>query len=131
MNDMFLENPSKYGFEETVERLSQNIQEKGWKLISTHDLQETLKNKGVDVLPVKVIELCNAKYASRILLEDKERFVASMLPCRIAVCEKSDGRTYISRMNAEMFGGMVGGLVQEVMTGSFMEAEEIVKPLLA
>jgi len=53
-----------------------------------------------------------------------------MMPCRIAVYEKSDGSTYISRMNAEMFAAMLGGLAAEVMTEAFRETEVMVAELV-
>ena len=48
----FIENESLYGFEHTVELLSAKITEIGWKISMTHDLQETLRKNGKDVLPV-------------------------------------------------------------------------------
>ena len=39
----------------------------------THDLQETLRKNGKDVLPVKVIELCKPDYSVQLLKEDSER----------------------------------------------------------
>ena len=47
---MFLENQSKYDFSETIEKLKTAIEKKTWKLTATHDLQQTLKTYGKDVL---------------------------------------------------------------------------------
>ena len=130
METMFIENMSKYDYGKTVEVLSETIAAKGWKVLVSHDLKEILDKKGYNVLPVTVVELCNPKYSSQLLMRDEERTVASLMPCRVAVYEKSDGKTYVSRMNAELFAKMLGGLVEEVMAGAFREMEGMVAEVL-
>ena len=92
----------------------------------THDLKETMTKNGFDVLPVKVIELCNPKYAYRLLSVDELRIFSNMMPCRISVYEKADGKTYVSRMNSALFASQIGGTVQEVMSAAYRDAEEFV-----
>ncbi|NDV84697.1 DUF302 domain-containing protein [Bacteroides sp. 51] len=71
---MFLENVSRYSYDETFDKLSEKIQSLGnWKIQHIHDMQETLRKNGKEVLPIKVIELCNPKYSGRILEHDMER----------------------------------------------------------
>lgn len=127
---VMIENQSSYGFTETMEVLSKTIAEKGWKITVIHDLQETMKKNGKDVLPVKVIELCNPGHAYQILSKDTQRDVTPMLPCRISVYEKADGKTYVSRMNAPAFAGMIGGDAAYTMVQAFNETEEILKSVL-
>ena len=129
MEQMFFESKSKYGFEETVEKLSEIILESGWKVTHTHDLQETMKKNGLDVAPVKVIELCNPKYAYRLLSDDELRIYSNMMPCRLSVYEKADGKTYVSRMNSAMLASQIGGVVQEVMSGAFHDAEGFIEKI--
>lgn len=124
---VMIENQSQFGFTETIDRLSNNILEKGWKITITHDLQETMKKNSKEVLPVKIIELCNPGLAFQILSKDELRNVSPMLPCRISVYEKSDGLTYISRMNAPAFAGMIGGDAAKTIVKAFNETEEFVK----
>ncbi len=124
---MFYENKSKYGFGETVDKLSEIIVEGGWRVIQVLDLQEIMKKNGKEILSVKVIELCKPDYAYRMLSDDGLRIYSNMLPCRISVYEKTDGSTYVSRMNAAMFAAQLGGVAQEVMTGAFTDAEEFIK----
>ncbi len=127
---VMIENESRYGFAETVELLSKTIVEQGWKVTMTHDLQETMKKNGKEVLPVKVIELCNPGHAFNILSKDEYRDVSPMLPCRVSVYEKADGKTYISRMNAPAFAGMIGGEAAETIVRAYNEAEEMLKVVL-
>ncbi|MDD4777755.1 MAG: DUF302 domain-containing protein [Fermentimonas sp.] len=127
MEQMFYENSSKYSFDETVAKLSEIIAEGGWRVIQVLDLQEIMKKNGKEVLPVKVIELCKPDYAYRMLSDDGLRLYSNMLPCRISVYEKSDGSTYVSRMNAGMLSAQIGGVAQEVMTKAFTDTEEFIK----
>ena len=126
MDKMFFESKSRYAFDETVERLNNIIAEAGWRVTHTHDLQETMRKNGYEVLPVKVIELCNPKYAYRMLSADELRIYGNMMPCRISVHEKVDGKTYVSRMNSALFASQIGGVVEEVMSSAYHDAENFV-----
>lgn len=114
MDTMFFENRSKYGFEETINQLTELVPENEWKIIQILDLQETMRKNGKDVLPVKVVEMCKPDYAYQLLSEDSQRIYSNMMPCRVSVYEKSDGNTYISRMNSAMFAEQIGGVMQGV-----------------
>lgn len=128
---MFFENKSRYGFDETVERLSEIAPENGWKVIQVLDLQETMRKNGKEVLPVKVIELCKPDYAFQLLSDDDLRIYANMMPCRISVYQKADGQTYVSRMNSAMFAAQIGGVLQEVMSAAFTDAEGFIRQIAA
>ncbi len=129
-NELLFESRSPYGFEETIERLTGAIEKKGWRMPALHDLQQTLKNFGKEVLPVKVFEICHPAHSGRILERDAERIVSSLMPCRISVFERSDGFTYISRLNAGMMSSHFGGLIEEVMQDATSEVEEIISMAL-
>lgn len=129
MDKMFFENRSRFGFEETINQFTKLVPENEWKVIQILDLQETMRKNGKDVLSVKVLEICKPDYAYRLLSEDSLRIYSNMLPCRVSVYEKTDGETYISRMNSEMFASQIGGVMQEVMSKAFDEVEAIVKEI--
>jgi len=124
---LMIESTSRYDFGQTMDLLSKAILEKGWKITITHDLQETMKKNGKEVLPVKVIEICNPGLAFQILSKDQLRDVSPMLPCRISIYEKSDGITYIARMNAPAFAAMLDKDAAKTINQAFNEAEEFVK----
>ena len=123
--EVMIESQSRFGFAETVDILSKQIAENDWKITATHDMQETMKKNGKEVLPVKVIELCNPAHAFNILSKDELLNVSPMLPCRISVYEKTDGKTYVSRMNAPAFAAMIGGDGADTMVDAFNETEEL------
>jgi len=82
-------------FEDAVKAVEKKSAEKGFRVLHTHDFAGTLAEKGFPREPLKVIEICNARYASEVLKKDVN--VALMLPCPIAIYTK-DGYTYISTM---------------------------------
>ena len=130
MNKVFLETLSPFDFRSTVELLSKEIENKSWKISNVYDLQKTLNQHGKDVLPVKVFSLCHPNHSSRILEKDSERIISSMMPCRVSIYEKADGKTYISRMNSSMIAAGFGGIAEQVMTESANEVEEIIEHIL-
>jgi uncharacterized protein (DUF302 family) len=123
MENMFLENESKYNFDETLEHLTTEIKAASWGLKHTHDLQGMLKEKGYDVNSARVLEICKPIFANELLNDDSLKIYSNMMPCRISVYKKEDGKTYISRMNIEAFSAMIGGKVGEVMQNAYRDVE--------
>lgn len=129
-NQMMLENKSKKDFTEAIEWIEKTMTDNKWKVIAIHDLQQSMENNGYEVLPVKVFAICQPQHAVKVLEKDDERIVSSMMPCRISVYQKSDGQTYVSRMNTAMMAGLFEGTIKEVMVNTSEEIEKLIKPLL-
>lgn len=127
---MLKEAQSKYDFEKSVEVFQQTALEMGWSIPTIHDLKETMNKFGYDVRNVKVFELCHPEHAIQILEKDQERVVSSMMPCRVSIYEKSDGKTYVSWMNTKMMGNMMGGIVADVMTEASRESEAMISAII-
>lgn len=130
LKNLFIESESLYPFEETIEKISESITNSGWKIPAIHDLQNTMNNFGIMVMPVKVFELCHPKHSSRLLTRNNERIASAMMPCRISVYKKDDGKTYISRINSAFMASSLEGLISEVMSDSTLEMENIIKNLV-
>ena len=81
--------------EEAVSAIEKKSAEKGFRVLHTHDVGALLTEKGFPREPLKIVEICNAKYASQVL--DKDVKLSLMLPCPISVYRK-DGRTHISTL---------------------------------
>ncbi|OIR14549.1 hypothetical protein GALL_43500 [mine drainage metagenome] len=114
---MFREVPSPFGVEETVARIQQNIQNtgNGWTLSGLRNPAKAVEVDGGNTLPVLLIEACSTKYSGPILKDDSVRFLSNLMPCKISVYKKNDGKTYIGMMNAGFIGGMFGSMVGETM----------------
>jgi uncharacterized protein (DUF302 family) len=93
-------------------------------------MQETMKKNGKEVLPVKVIEICNPELAYQILGNDQFKYASPMLPCRLSVFEKDNRKTYISRMNAVPIASMIRDDTSITILTAFKEVEEIIEMIL-
>lgn len=115
---MVQERVSPYNVDTTVKTIQDNAKAIGWVAPDVKNMNKSIKkNGGPDIGgPVRIVELCNASYAGRILSEDEGRYSALLMPCSIAVYTKSDGKTYVSNMQAGRMGNMMGGVVAEVMS---------------
>ena len=82
-------------FAEAVRAVEQKAVEKGFRVLHTHDIATTLAEKGFPREPLKIIEICNARYASEALKRDVK--VSLMLPCPISVYT-DQGKTFISTL---------------------------------
>jgi uncharacterized protein (DUF302 family) len=82
-------------FDEAVAAIEKKTAENGFRVLHTHDVAATLREKGFPREPLKIIEVCNAKYASQVL--DKDVKISLMLPCPISVYVQ-DGKTCISTL---------------------------------
>lgn len=82
-------------FDQAVAAVEMKAAEKGFRVLHTHDVAATLAEKGFPRSPLKIIEICNAKYASQVL--DKDVRISLMLPCPISVFVQEDN-THISTL---------------------------------
>ncbi|MBI5412385.1 DUF302 domain-containing protein [Candidatus Peregrinibacteria bacterium] len=81
--------------ETASQRVKEAIAKAGFRVLTVHDVQKTLHEKGLTIEPLKIIEFCNAKSAYAVLQADIKTSLC--LPCKINVYIK-DGKTFISGM---------------------------------
>ena len=82
-------------FDEAVQSTQDEIVKAGMRVLHVHDVQKTLAEKGFERDSFKIIEFCNAKYASEFLNTDIK--IGLCMPCKINVYVK-DRQTFISAM---------------------------------
>lgn len=82
-------------FDDAVTAIERTSAEKGFRVLHTHDVAATLAEKGFPREPLKIIEICNARYASQVL--DKDIKISLLLPCPISVYARG-GKTEISTL---------------------------------
>jgi len=122
---MIVTKPSRLGFDETVAAIQKGIADEGWSSPATIDMNKSLAKHGVEFKPrVKIVQLCKAQYAKDVLTTD--RYVASLMPCAVAVYETDDGGVYVSKMNTGLMGKLFGGTIAEVMGGKVADDEHAI-----
>lgn len=114
---MFSEQLSPFGVEETAARIQQNIQAagNGWSISGLRNPAKPVEADGGNVLPVLLIEACSTKYSGPILKDDTVRFLSLLMPCKISVYKKGDGKVYIGYLNAGLIGRLFGTMVGDIM----------------
>ena len=129
-NRLIIEQLSPYDVATTVEKIIAAAAKKDWQNPATHDLQQSLAKSGKEVRPVKVIEICKPEYSGKMLELSDERIVSVMMPCRISVYEKADGKTYISLLNMEAIAAEMPASIADAVKGASSESFEIVKSVI-
>ena len=92
---------TKKSFDDAVTAIEVKSKEKGFGVLHVHDVKATLAGKGFDREPLKIIEICNARYANEVLKKDIK--ISLMLPCPVSVYVQ-DGKTYISTLRPRVIG---------------------------
>jgi uncharacterized protein (DUF302 family) len=111
-------------FEQAVAAVEAKAAENGFRVLHTHDVAATLAEKGFPREPLKIVEICNAKYASQVLSRDVK--IALMLPCPISVYVR-EGKTHISTL---LPGSMVEFFPNAGIESVAAEVERIVLKII-
>lgn len=126
-NQLVVEHPSRFEFGKTVDLLVAESERRDWKVPAVHDLQQSLAKSGKEVRPVKVIEICKPQFSGKMLELNDERIISVMMPCRISVYEKEDGKAYVSLINAAELASGLPANIAGVMKEASDETFEIVR----
>ena len=126
-NQIIIEHVSPFDVTTTVEKLIVAAAIKEWQNPAVHNLQQSLAKSGKTVRPVQVIEICKPEYSGKMLEKSDERIVSVMMPCRISVYEKEDGKIYVASLNGRSFASGMPDSIQATMIAVADELEEIVR----
>lgn len=130
MPALFLEDTSPKPLVPTVKAFEETVKANGWSILGVTNMAGILSERGFTIAPVLVFDACSGKYSADLLGKDETRFVASMIPCRVAIYQTSTGKVVISRMNSIAMADMVGGHAGSVIRKSGEEMEQIIRATL-
>ncbi len=126
-NIFIVEKASRFRFDETVDLVKSAAEKGGWSVPAIHDLQQSLAKSGKHVRPVKVVEICKAEYSGQMLEQNNERIISVMMPCRISVYEKDDGKVYLALLNSASMASGLPDNISRVMKDASDDTFELVK----
>lgn len=82
-----------YGFQQAIDRVTEELKKEGFGVLTTIDVQDTLKKKlSVDFRRYVILGACNPPFAHQALSADEE--IGLLLPCNVIVYEK-EGSTFV------------------------------------
>lgn len=85
-------------FDEAIQHVTEALAAKGFGVLSTIDVQATMKKKlNVEFRPYTILGACNPEFAYKAL--QSEDMIGTMLPCNVVVQEMGEGLVEVSAVD--------------------------------
>ncbi len=92
-------------FEDTINKVTEELKKEGFGILTTIDIKETLKNKiDVDFKKYTILGACNPTLAHKALQAEEE--IGLLLPCNVIVYEK-DSKSIVSVFDPSLMSKVV------------------------
>ena len=92
-------------FEQTIEKVTEELKKEGFGVLTTIDVKDTLKKKiDVDFKKYTILGACNPPIAHKALQTEEE--LGLLLPCNVIVYEK-DNQTKVSMFDPMLMTNIV------------------------
>ena len=128
---MLIRHKSSRNYDDTVAALSEAVKNmQDWRVLTINDYQKSTA-AFAPIERVSSMNICNPRYASRILANDADRGVTAFMPLAIGVYEDRKGQVYVSQLNVGLLGMIFGGNIAEVMGTAGKDIDEIVATVTA
>ncbi len=86
----YFKKTTDYGFEEAIEKVTEQLKEESFGVLFRINMDETLKNKiGAELPRYTTLGACNPKFAYEAL--QAEDHIGLMLPCNVIIRETPEG----------------------------------------
>jgi uncharacterized protein (DUF302 family) len=117
---------TKIPFQEAIDRVTGELKNEGFGVITTIDVKNTLKQKiDIDFRKYTILGACNPVFAHRALTMDDK--IGTLLPCNVII-QESDGGTEISAINPrESMKGIMSGELVEFASEITARLERVIK----
>jgi uncharacterized protein (DUF302 family) len=92
-------------YEKAIEKVTEELKKEGFGVLTTIDVQDTLKKKlDVDFNKYVILGACNPPFAHKALVAEEQ--IGLLLPCNVIVYEKN-GRTIVAAFDPMTMATMV------------------------
>lgn len=128
---MLIQHKSSRSYDETVAVLNEALKKKqDWRVLAVHDYQKTTAAFAA-MERVGSLNICNPRYASKILAKDTDRGVTAFMPLGLGVYEDKNGQVFVSQLNVGLLGMMFGGTIADVMGMAGKDLNEVIASVAA
>lgn len=94
------------GYQAAIEAVTAALKQEGFGILTTIDVQATLKAKlGADTAPYVILGACNPALAHRAITSEPE--IGLLLPCNVIVYVDGAGKTIVSAIDPEAMFSVV------------------------
>ena len=101
---MLITHKSNRSYDDTIATLTAALEKKqDWRVLTVNDYQKSTAAFGA-LEHVGSMNVCNPRYASKILANEADRGVTAFMPLAIGVFEDKKGQVYVSRLNVGLMG---------------------------
>ena len=113
------------GFEEAVERVTEELSKEGFGVLTTIDVQSTLKAKlEKDIRPYRILGACNPALAHQAITAVPD--IGLLLPCNVLVREDEEDRVHVEFMDPGAVLGLVDDARVDPLAGQVRQKLEVV-----
>jgi len=128
---MLIKHKSNRSYDDTVAILSEALKkQQDWRVLTINDYQKNTAAFGA-MERVGSMNVCNPRYASKILADDANRGVTAFMPLAIGVYEDKKGQVFVSQLNVGVMGLMFGGTIADMMGMAGKDLNEVVASVAA
>lgn len=86
-------------FEQTIENVTEELEEEGFGVLTDIDVQKTIEKKlGEDYRKYRILGACNPEFAHEAM--EEETAIGAVLPCNVIVYEDS-GKVFVEAVDPE------------------------------
>ena len=94
----YIEKTTEYGFDEAIEKVTEELKKEGFGVLTEIDVPATLKKKlDVDFKKYQILGACNPPFAHEALKAENK--IGAMLPCNVIVQELDNGKSEVAAVD--------------------------------
>ncbi len=99
--DYYISKTIKGDFKETIDTVTELLQDEGFGVLTMIDVKETMKKKlDIDYKKYAILGACNPHLAIRAFqAEDK---IGTLMPCNVTVIDQGDGEIEIAAIDTQV-----------------------------